>query len=72
MKVVSALQRLCKDCFIVRRGKRLYMRCKSHPRHKRRQGFATLNYFQNAQVEDSENTPIRKSYDGFYLDSING
>jgi len=43
MKVVTALKPLCKDCYIVRRGKRLYMRCKSQPRHKRRQGgFATL------------------------------
>lgn len=44
MKVVSALQKLCKDCYIVRRGKKLYMRCTAQPRHKRRQGFATLNY----------------------------
>jgi len=46
MKVVSALQKLCPDCYIVRRGKKLYLRCLSHPRHKRRQGFGTLNYMQ--------------------------
>ena len=45
MKVVSALKPLCKDCYLVRRGKHLYMRCRTQPRHKRRQGFATLNYY---------------------------
>ena len=42
MKVVSSLRPICKDCYIVRRGKRLYMRCKTFPRHKRRQGFSSL------------------------------
>jgi len=36
MKVVSALKLLCEACYIVRRGKKLYLRCKSQPRHKRR------------------------------------
>ena len=42
MKVVASLKRICKDCYIVRRGKRNYLRCKAHPRHKRRQGFSTF------------------------------
>lgn len=43
MKVVSSIKPICKDCFIVRRGKVLYLRCKTFPRHKRRQGkFSTL------------------------------
>ena len=42
MKVVSSIKPICKDCYLVRRGKVLYMRCKSSPRHKRRQGFSTM------------------------------
>mmetsp|Transcript_28217 Transcript_28217/g.42706 ORF Transcript_28217/g.42706 Transcript_28217/m.42706 type:complete len:87 (-) Transcript_28217:1222-1482(-) len=42
MKVVSSLRPICKDCYIVRRGKRIYLRCKTFPRHKRRQGFSSL------------------------------
>ena len=42
MKVRSALKRLCDGCFIVRRGKRLYVRCKTSPKHKQRQGLHTL------------------------------
>lgn len=29
MKVVNAIKKLCPDCYIVRRGKRVYLRCKS-------------------------------------------
>jgi len=36
MKVVSALKRICEDCYFVRRGKKLYLRCTTSPRHKRR------------------------------------
>ena len=46
MKVVASIKPICKDCYMVRRGKTLYLRCKSQPRHKRRQGkgggFSTL------------------------------
>ncbi|XP_055514943.1 39S ribosomal protein L36, mitochondrial [Leucoraja erinacea] len=38
MKTKSALKRRCKDCFFVRRRGRLYVYCKTHPRHKQRQG----------------------------------
>lgn len=44
MKVKASLKLACKDCFYVRRGKNLYIRCTTNPRHKRRQGFSTLNY----------------------------
>jgi ribosomal protein L36 len=44
MKVVSSLKRICPDCYFVRRGKKLYLRCTTSPRHKRRQGFSTLMY----------------------------
>ncbi|KAJ8395257.1 hypothetical protein AAFF_G00034590 [Aldrovandia affinis] len=38
MKTKSALKRRCKDCFFVRRRGRLFVFCKTHPRHKQRQG----------------------------------
>ncbi|XP_006012634.1 large ribosomal subunit protein bL36m [Latimeria chalumnae] len=38
LKTKSALKRRCKDCFFVRRRGRLYVYCKTHPRHKQRQG----------------------------------
>ncbi|CAL9691267.1 unnamed protein product [Knipowitschia caucasica] len=38
MKTKSALKRRCKDCFFVRRRGRLFVYCKTHPRHKQRQG----------------------------------
>lgn len=67
MKVVSAIKKLCKDCYFVRRGKRLYMRCTSSPRHKRRQGgFATLNY-QVPAASESESTTHMRSYDGYKM-----
>ena len=41
MRVRSAVRRLCKDCRVVKRRKRLYVTCKRNPRHKQRQGFST-------------------------------
>ncbi|XP_062845672.1 large ribosomal subunit protein bL36m [Trichomycterus rosablanca] len=38
MKTRTALKKRCKDCFFVRRRGRLFVFCKSHPRHKQRQG----------------------------------
>nr|XP_015797263.1 39S ribosomal protein L36, mitochondrial [Nothobranchius furzeri] len=38
MKTKSALKKRCKDCFFVRRRGRLFVFCKTHPRHKQRQG----------------------------------
>ena len=66
MKVVSALKLICEDCYIVRRGKRLYMRCRKHPRHKRRQGFSTLNYRGAERLSEGQQGLIR-SYDGFSM-----
>ncbi|NWS39796.1 RM36 protein, partial [Probosciger aterrimus] len=37
LKSKVSLRRRCKDCFIVRRRGRLYVICKTHPRHKQRQ-----------------------------------
>ena len=42
MRVRSAVRRLCKDCRIVKRRKRIYVTCKRSPRHKQRQGFSTI------------------------------
>ncbi|NWS70088.1 RM36 protein, partial [Crotophaga sulcirostris] len=36
MKSKVSLKRRCKDCFIVRRRGRLYVYCKTNPRHKQR------------------------------------
>ncbi|XP_061839487.2 large ribosomal subunit protein bL36m [Nerophis lumbriciformis] len=38
MKTKSALKKRCKDCFFARRRGRLFVFCKTHPRHKQRQG----------------------------------
>lgn len=43
MKVKASLKLICPDCYYVRRGKNLFIRCTTSPRHKRRQGFSTLN-----------------------------
>lgn len=54
MKTKSAVRLLCKDCYFVRKAKRLYVRCKTWPRHKQRQGFATMVMTQNqiqAEIE---------------------
>lgn len=42
MKVRSSVKARCKDCYVVRRKNRLYVYCKSNPKHKQRQGFHTL------------------------------
>ncbi|NXX88185.1 RM36 protein, partial [Centropus bengalensis] len=36
LKTKVSLKRRCKDCFFVRRRGRLYIYCKSNPRHKQR------------------------------------
>ncbi|NXH12874.1 RM36 protein, partial [Bucco capensis] len=36
LKTKTVLKRRCKDCFIVRRRGRLYVYCKTNPRHKQR------------------------------------
>lgn len=38
MKTKSSLRRRCKDCFFVTRRGRLFVFCKTNPRHKQRQG----------------------------------
>ncbi|NXK87823.1 RM36 protein, partial [Formicarius rufipectus] len=38
LKTKTWLKRRCKDCYMVRRRGRLYVYCKSNPRHKQRQG----------------------------------
>ncbi|MBD3238227.1 MAG: 50S ribosomal protein L36 [Candidatus Moranbacteria bacterium] len=38
MKVRSSVKTICRDCKIVRRGKRVYVICKKNPKHKQRQG----------------------------------
>ncbi|XP_064006123.1 large ribosomal subunit protein bL36m [Pogoniulus pusillus] len=38
LKTKTSLKRRCKDCFFVRRRGRLYVCCKTNPRHKQRKG----------------------------------
>lgn len=38
MKVRASVKRICENCKIVRRKGRIYVICKSNPRHKQRQG----------------------------------
>lgn len=38
MKVKASVKRICEDCKIVRRRGKIYVICKSNPRHKQRQG----------------------------------
>ncbi|XP_027752538.1 39S ribosomal protein L36, mitochondrial [Empidonax traillii] len=38
LKTKTVLKRRCKDCYIVRRRGRLYVYCKTNPRHKQRKG----------------------------------
>eukprot|EP00975_Prorocentrum_lima_P026303 5529291-Prorocentrum_lima.AAC.1 len=37
MRVKTAVRRICRHCFTVRRKGRLYVYCKDNPRHKQRQ-----------------------------------
>ena len=67
MKVVSSLKKLCKDCYIVRRGKKLYLRCKSQPRHKRRQGFSTINTAAHFALAEEASANFTRSYDGYQM-----
>jgi len=57
MKVQTSLRKMCEACYFVRRGKKLYMRCTAHPRHKRRQGFSTLNVGSTSHLGQS-NTEV--------------
>ncbi|NXL94589.1 RM36 protein, partial [Alectura lathami] len=36
LKTKTVLKRRCKDCYFVRRRGRLYVCCKTNPRHKQR------------------------------------
>ncbi|MBI2098334.1 MAG: 50S ribosomal protein L36 [Candidatus Wildermuthbacteria bacterium] len=38
MKVQASVKKMCKDCKIAKRGRRLYVTCKKNPKHKQRQG----------------------------------
>jgi large subunit ribosomal protein L36 len=42
MKVRSAVKRLCEFCRVVKRRGKIYVLSKTNPKHKQRQGFATL------------------------------
>lgn len=46
-KVMGKVRKRCKDCYLVRRNERLFVICKTHPRHK-----------QMSMVKDPKNTWI--------------
>jgi len=41
MKERSAIKAICKNCYVVRRGKSRYVYCTKNPKHKQRQGYHT-------------------------------
>jgi len=38
MKVRSSVKKICRDCRVVRRNRRVMVVCKKNPKHKQRQG----------------------------------
>ncbi|KMZ63207.1 50S ribosomal protein L36 [Zostera marina] len=42
MKVRASVKKLCEYCKVVRRRRKVFVRCTSNPKHKQRQGFSTL------------------------------
>ena len=42
MKVRTSIKKICASCKTVRRGRKNFVICAANPRHKQRQGFATL------------------------------
>jgi ribosomal protein L36 len=53
MKVRSSIKAMCKNCYIVRRGKTRFVYCKVNPKHKQRQGFHT-SVTNNQSKESNE------------------
>ena len=51
MKVRTSLKKICEKCKIVKRGRKVYVRCDANPRHKQRQGFSTLAAAAVMQVQ---------------------
>ena len=42
MKVRSAIKRMCEHCYVVKRRGTRFVYCRKSPKHKQRQGLATL------------------------------
>lgn len=61
MKVRSGIKKICDYCQIIRRGKRLYVRCQKFGKHKQRQGFSTLD--QNFKPLDKDNCECNFEYE---------
>ncbi|CAG9310035.1 unnamed protein product [Blepharisma stoltei] len=57
MKLVGSLKKRCEKCYFVRRGKRLFVKCESNPRHKQRQGraFGTFDNTFNGALDSTFN-----------------
>jgi ribosomal protein L36 len=52
MKVRSSIRKICASCKTVRRGRKNFVICAANPRHKQRQGFATLATAGSAPAGD--------------------
>ena len=59
MKIKSAVKLLCQHCYMVRRRGRLYVRCTKSPRHKQRQGLATLAACPGGGAPPAWASPVR-------------
>lgn len=60
MKVRSAVKKMCKDCYLVKRKGKLFCYCKTDPRHKQRQGYhvSTIAHAYATSFPRSSSNPI--------------
>ncbi|KAL4445568.1 hypothetical protein ABPG74_006119 [Tetrahymena malaccensis] len=61
MKIKSALKKYCQHCYIVKRGKKVMIKCKIDPRHKQRQGFCTAQEMQVEQQQIIQNECLNQN-----------
>eukprot|EP00752_Nemacystus_decipiens_P002747 g2565.t1 len=60
MKVRSAVRRMCRDCYVVKKKRVVYIRCKSVKKHKQRQGFHThagVSAWEGGREEPGSHVP---------------
>lgn len=65
MKLVSALKKMCEHCYLTRKGKKVYVKCKINPRHKQRQGSGF------SSIASNQTLPMRLYFNdskNYYLD----
>ncbi|CAN1120526.1 50S ribosomal protein L36 [Linum perenne] len=62
MKVRSSVKKMCEFCQVIKRRGRIYVLCSSNPKHKQRQGMATLSHEVSLSQESSSTNEIRQNY----------